>query len=235
MGRNRAATPGSSAKPSAGGRSVSLEDPGNGGENLVGRADACETRERRFEGKTVVFRVLACASVLDKHKGKAEASALARGGLDACVRGDTGEDNGVDATGLELLLQVGASEGAPVALGDENVPRLETGGRSDLSRDSGYWLVAQVIRLVGGMLQKVVDIDGHIDNRSSGGTEGFGKLFGVCDDLHSGIRGGVQAENRIIQINEDECGLFGVELKFRHEFLRWEKLVYKSRVASSTL
>jgi hypothetical protein len=35
------------------------------------------------------------------------------------------------------LLQVGAGERAPVALGDENVAGLEIGGRSDLRRNSG--------------------------------------------------------------------------------------------------
>src|SRR3984957_18679767 len=85
-------------------------------DDLIGGANAGQTREDLFERKTMLVGVNARASVFDEHKGKAEASALACGGLDAVVCGDTGEDNRVDATGLELLLQVGAGEGAPVAL-----------------------------------------------------------------------------------------------------------------------
>src|ERR1700678_2932706 len=77
-------------------------------DHLIGGANAGQTREDLFERKTMLFGVQACASVFDEHKGKAEAGALACGGLDAVVCVDTGEDNGVNATGLELLLQVGA-------------------------------------------------------------------------------------------------------------------------------
>jgi AcrR family transcriptional regulator len=202
-------------------RSASSGTLDKGCDDLVGGADAGQTRKDFFERKTVLFGVLACASVFHKHKSKAEASALARGGFDACVRGDTGEDNGVDAAGLELLLQVGASEGAPVALGDENISRLETCRGSDLRCNCGYWLVAHVVRLVDGLLHEVVDIDADIDNRSSGGTESFGKLFGVCNDLRGGIRGRVHADDGILQINEDECGLLMVKLKFWHGLLYW--------------
>src|SRR3984957_18242600 len=179
-------------------------------DHLFGGANAGQSREDLFERKTMLFGVDACASVFDEHKGKAEASALACGGLDAVVCGDTGEDNGVNATGLELLLQVGAGEGAPVALGDQKVAWLETGGGSDLRRNGGYWFVAHVERLVGGRLQEAVVIDVHIDNRSAGGAEGFGKLFGVCGDLRDRIRGSVHAHCGILQIDKDECGLLGV-------------------------
>ena len=72
-------------------------------DDLIGGANAGQTRKDLFERKTMLFGVQACASVFDEHKGNAEASALACGGLDAVVCGDTGEDNGVNATGLELL------------------------------------------------------------------------------------------------------------------------------------
>src|SRR3984957_9751364 len=73
-------------------------------DDLIGGANAGQKREDLFERKTMLFGVQTCASVFDEHEGKAEASALACGGLDAVVCGDTGEDNGVNATGLELLL-----------------------------------------------------------------------------------------------------------------------------------
>ena len=37
----------------------------------------------------MLFGVHACARVFDEHKGKTEPSTLARGGLDAVIRGDT--------------------------------------------------------------------------------------------------------------------------------------------------
>jgi hypothetical protein len=57
---------------------------GKGDQNLIGGTDACETREDIFKGEAMVFGALGGASVLDEHKGKAEASTLTRGGLHAC-------------------------------------------------------------------------------------------------------------------------------------------------------
>src|SRR5580692_5530844 len=134
----------------------SLEDLGKGGQNLIGATDAGETREDMFKGETMVFGVLGGASVFDEHKGKAEASTLTRGGLDAYIGGDACEDDRVDAAGFKLLLKVGSSEGAPMALSDEDVAMLETSGRSDLRCCGGQWLVAQIVRLVGRKLQEIV-------------------------------------------------------------------------------
>src|SRR5580700_4254850 len=89
-------------------RPVSLEASGKGGKDLAGSADAREAREDFFKGKTVLLGVLGGARVFDEHKGKAEAGALPRGGLDTCVGGNASEDDRVDAAGFELLLQVGA-------------------------------------------------------------------------------------------------------------------------------
>ena len=96
-----------------------------------------------------------------------------------------------------------------MALGDEKVAWLKPGGRSYLRRSSRYWPVAHIERLVGGRPQEAVEIDVHIDNRSAGSAEGFGKLLGVCDDLRDRIRGGVHADCGDLQINEDECSLLG--------------------------
>jgi hypothetical protein len=63
----------------------SLEDLGKGGQNLIGGANASETREDMFKGEVVMLGVLAGAGVFDEHKGKAEASTLTRGGLDAYI------------------------------------------------------------------------------------------------------------------------------------------------------
>ena len=70
--------------------SDSLETLGKRGQNLIGGADAGETRKDIFKGKAVMFSVLAGAGVFHKYKGKAEAGALAGGGLDTYVGGDAG-------------------------------------------------------------------------------------------------------------------------------------------------
>src|SRR3984885_13411315 len=194
----------------------SLEDLGKGGQNLIGGANASETREDIFKGEAVMLSVLAGAGIFDEHKGKAQASTLTRGGLDACVGGDACEDDRVDAAGFELLLEVGAGEGAPMALGDEDVAGVETGGRSDLRRCGRQRLIAQVGRLVDGELHEVIEIDAHVDDGSAMCAKNFGKFFGVFDDLCRGMRHGVHADDGILEIDEDKCGLFRVELEFCH-------------------
>jgi hypothetical protein len=62
---------------------TSLNTLDKGGDDLVSGADPGQTREGLFKRKTVLFGILTGASVFDKQKGKAEAGALARSGLDA--------------------------------------------------------------------------------------------------------------------------------------------------------
>src|ERR1700678_3467717 len=194
----------------------SLEGLGKGGQNLVGGADACETREDMFKGEAMVFGALGGAGVFDDHKGKAEAGALTRGGFDACIGGNACEDDRIDAAGFKLQLEVGSGEGAPVALRDEDVAMLETSRRSDLRCCGGQWLVAQIVWLVDRMVHDVVEIDAHINDGSALTAEGVGKFFGVFYDLCGGMRHGIHAHDGILQVDEDECGLLGVKLEFCH-------------------
>src|SRR6202789_3032113 len=82
----------------------SAEILGKGGEDLIGGANAGQTREDIFKGEAVMLGVLAGAGIFDEHKGKAEAGALAGCGLNAGVGRDAGKDDRVDAAGFELLL-----------------------------------------------------------------------------------------------------------------------------------
>jgi hypothetical protein len=59
-------------------------------------------------------------------------------------------------------------------------------------------------------------VDANIDDRGAVGAEGFGEFFGVFDDLRGGIWCGVHADDGILQIDEDECGLLGIKLEFCH-------------------
>src|ERR1700688_2970320 len=103
----------------------SAETLGKGGQDLIGGANAGQTREDMFKGEAVMLGVLAGAGIFDEHNGKAQASTLTRGGLDAYIGGDACEDDRVDAAGFKLLLEIGSGEGASMALSDEYVTMLE--------------------------------------------------------------------------------------------------------------
>src|SRR5258708_29793462 len=148
--------------------------------------------------------VLAGAGVFDEHKGKAEAGALAGGGLYARVGGDAGEDDRVDAAGSKLLLEVGSGEGAPMALSNEDIAGLKTSSRSDLGGNRGQRLVAQVGRLVGRKLHEVVHVNANVDDGSAVDAEGLGEFPGVFPDPWGGMRHGVHAGGGIFQVGWDE-------------------------------
>src|ERR1700761_4404835 len=135
----------------------SAETLGKGGQDLIGGANASETREDIFKGEAVVLGILAGAGIFDEHEGKAQAGTLTRGGLDASIGGNACEDNRVDAAGFKLLLEVCSGEGAPMALSHEDVAMLETSGRRALRCCGGQWVVPQLVRVVDGKLHQVVE------------------------------------------------------------------------------
>jgi hypothetical protein len=65
-------------------------------------------------------------------------------------------------------------------------------------------------------------------------AKSFGEFPGIFDNLCGAIRHGVHADDGILQIDENKCGLLGVELEFCHGFLFIEDIV-KSRTASTSL
>ena len=140
-------------------QSASLGTLDKGGDYLVSDTDPGKTREGLFKREAVLFSVMAGASVFDKHEAKAETGALARSGLDACVGRDTGENNGIDSTGLELVFQVGARKGSPMAFCEEDVAWPEAGGSSNFRRNRRRRCVAHIVRLVDGKLQEVVEVE----------------------------------------------------------------------------
>src|ERR1700678_3153517 len=172
----------------------STETLGKGGQDLIGGANTSETREDIFNGEAVMLGIVAGASVFDEHKGKAEAGTLTRGGLDAYIARDACEDDRVDAAGFKPLLEVGPSEGAPMALSDEGVAMLETSGRSDLRCCGGQWLFAPIVRLVDRKVHEVVEIDADVDDGGAVHAESVGKFFGVSDDLCGSMRHRVHAD-----------------------------------------
>lgn len=96
-----------------------------GCEDFVGFSYAGEAGEDFLEDEVVGFGVSGSAGVFDDNESEAETCALARGGFDADVGGDAGENDGVDPALLEDLFEVGAGESSPVTLGDEDIAGLE--------------------------------------------------------------------------------------------------------------
>ena len=47
-------------------------------------------------------------------------------------------------------------------------------------------------------------------------AKSFGEFPGIFDDLCGGMRHWIDADDGILQVDEDECGLLGVELEFCH-------------------
>jgi hypothetical protein len=72
------------------------------------------------------------------------------------------------------------------------------------------------VRLVDGKRHEVVEIDAHIDDGTAMCAKNLGEFPGVFDDLCGGMRHWIHADDGILQVDEDECGLFGVELEFCH-------------------
>src|ERR1700740_1745624 len=60
----------------------SAETLGKGGQDLMGGANAGQTREDIFKGEAVMLGVLAGAGIFDEDEGKSQPGALPRGGLD---------------------------------------------------------------------------------------------------------------------------------------------------------
>ena len=172
----------------------------------------------------MLFGVLGGAGVFDQHKGKSQSGTLPRSGFDAYVGRNAGQDDRVDAAVLELLLQIGAGEGAPMTFGNEDVAGLKASRSSDLRRNGGQRFVAHVVRLIDRKLQEIVEIDTHIYNRGALGRESVRELHGIFNNLVGLMRRRGHAENGILQVDEDKCGLLGVELEFCHGFLFIEKI-----------
>ena len=59
-------------------------------------------------------------------------------------------------------------------------------------------------------VHEVVEIGADVDDGSALTAEDVGKFFGVFDDLCGGMRHWIHADNEILQVDEDECGLFRV-------------------------
>ena len=196
----------------------SLEALGKGRQDLIGGANAGQTREDIFKGEAMMLGVLAGAGVFDQHKGKSQSGALPRGGFDAYVGRNAGQDDRVDPAVLELLLQVGAGEGAPMTLGNKDVAGLKA-SRSNLISDAtaGRGFVAHVVRLIDGKLQKIVSKSTRTYTTGAPlARKAFAKLHGISDNLIGTVRRRGHAENGILEIDEDKCCLLRVELEFRH-------------------
>ena len=137
------------------------------GEDLFSAANSSEMWEYLLESEAVLIRILTGASILDKHKVETETSSLTHGGFHTRVCHDPGQHDRFNTSRLELLLQVGPGKCAPMSLRDQNIPRLEACGSSDLLGNGGNWLVAHALRLISNHVPEVVEVHAHVNNGGS--------------------------------------------------------------------
>ena len=71
--------------------------------DLVSASDSSQAGKDFLEGEAVIIGIEGAASIFDNDEGKTQASALAGGGFDAKISGNTGKDDGVDGTLAERL------------------------------------------------------------------------------------------------------------------------------------
>jgi hypothetical protein len=112
----------------------------------------------------MLFPVLAPAAVCNHSKTKAEAVTLTRRGLYPRIGRNSGEDDRIDATGLELLLKVGSGECAPVTLCKQDVAGLKSRRRGNLRSGGGQRCIPQIDCLVSRKLEEIVEVDADLNH-----------------------------------------------------------------------
>src|ERR1700680_4194988 len=98
--------------------------------DLGGRAYARDARQHLLDREAMQLRIQAARRVLGDHDGIVLEPGVTRGGFDAEIGGNAGEDDGAYPTPSELQVELGAEEGAPLSLGDREIG----GNRGDRRR-----------------------------------------------------------------------------------------------------
>lgn len=129
--------------------------------------------------------------VFDEDEVVVEVGGDSGGGFDAHVGGDAGEDQAVDASGLELFVQVGSREGTHGALDDHQVAVL------DDARDE----VA-----AGRLLGYVRPLDPDADDRRAGLAEGGGEFKAAFEHLAAGSGTEGETDDPVHQVDQDKRG-----------------------------
>lgn len=185
-----------------------------GGEEGLGGADAGEAGEDGGVGEGVGFGGEGGGGVLGEEGGEAEAGGGAGGGFDAEVGGDAGDHDGGDVAGPELGFEVGAEEGAPLALGDEEIGGLvagfgdEFGGIGKRRRVGGLAHGG-----IDGELEHVGEIDADVNDEGAFGAEGVGEGDAALDDVLGGVGGELAGGDGVLEVDEDEGGGARVEVE----------------------
>ena len=135
------------------------------------------------------FGVSGSTSVLHDDKGEAQASSLPRGRFDAGVGRNTSEDDGVDSTLLQFLLEIRACESSPVPFGDKQIARLKAGLWRKF-RYEGQWRgrVRIAGRFINRELQQIRHVDANVDDRCSFCPEGLRQQIAFSNDFAGRIR-----------------------------------------------
>src|ERR1700728_3664776 len=171
------------------------------------------------DSKVVHLGRQAARGIFGKNDGIAVFPCLSCRRLDADVRCDASQNDCLDTAASQLQIQLRAMEGAPLALGDENVARLcqsidqlaEIFGKA--ARRCGEGLID---RLPQGVFEILGEAYIHEHDRRPCFAEGVRERAAGLRDPVCRVRLQFVAHDAFLQIDEDQSRRLGIE--FKHAF-----------------
>src|SRR6202030_1281234 len=168
------------------------------------------------DSKVVHLRGHGARGIFGKNDGIAVFPCLSCRRLDADVRCDASQNDCLDTAAAQLQIQLRAMEGAPLALGDENVARLrqsidqlaEIFGKA--ARRCGEGLID---RLPQGVFEILGEAYIHEHDGRPCFAEGVRERAAGLRDPVCRVRLQFVAHDALLQINEDQSRRLGIECK----------------------
>jgi len=110
---------------------------GKGFNHLRRLSNTSEHGKYRLERELMCFCTNAGRRVFDEHNAKAQAAAARAVGLDSVIGRYPPNYNRLHARSFESLFEIGSRKCTPMALGNDEVARLHSGGRNQFRSDCG--------------------------------------------------------------------------------------------------
>ena len=183
------------------------------GQNLLRAAHETEQREDLGDGKSMMLLRARAHGVLDENKLISE---FVRGPgcrFDPVVGGNATEDDLAHAATAQLKVEFRTVKRAPLTLRDEKIARLRSEFRHDLGPISRTITAGH--GKIGFDLYDIRKVRGKVDvnenDGSFGPAEALGQLGRLANHLGSGMGRERDADNALLEIDEDEGGVSEVD------------------------